>query len=174
MFQEPVEDLDESVPSEFLISVVMERKPCQSPWLDASWTAVGVTAQLWSEAAASHQVTLIHEQGETQQFLNSGYQLQLHVDECESYYHNLCSDSPRCFVIATEDDQGVPVPKVVSLSFDEAHAYLECDEMVYAVAIPPELYRWCELFVLNHYVPVLKKKRRLTDWSANEQSGREQ
>jgi hypothetical protein len=36
--------------------------------------------------------------------------------------------------------------------------------MVYAVPMPPELYRWCELFVLNHYVPEQKKKRRLKNW----------
>jgi hypothetical protein len=56
------------------------------------------------------------------------------------------------------------VPFLVSLSFDEANAYQEGDGVVYAVAMPPELYRWCEHFVLDHYVPEKKKKRRLTDW----------
>lgn len=171
MFQKSAANLDETVPSDFLISVVMQRSPSASPWLDATWEAVGVTAQLWKDDARERQITLIHEQGETQQYLNSGYRLNLYVDECESYYHNLCSPSPSCFVIATEDEEGVPVPMKVSLSFDEAHAYLEGEEQVYAVSMPPELYRWCELFVLNHYVPEMKKKRRLTDWKKGDQAG---
>ena len=54
--------------------------------------------------------------------------------------------------------------KFVSLSFDEAHAYLEGDDTVYAVDIPPELYRWTESFVLTHYCPQQMKKRKRRDW----------
>ena len=52
----------------------------------------------------------------------------------------------------------------VSLSFDEAHAYLEGDEQVYAVEIPPELYQWAEAFILTHYVATKKIKRKLKNW----------
>ncbi|MCW8889609.1 MAG: DUF3305 domain-containing protein [Sedimenticola sp.] len=171
MFQEPHGDLDEAVPSQFLISVVMECTPSENPWLDVTWEAVGVTAKVLDGDSSNRQVTLVHERDGIKQYLNSGFHLQLFVDECESYYHNLCSPSPSCFVIATEDSEGIPIPKIVSLSFDEAHAYLEVEEQVYAVAMPPELYRWCELFVLNHYVPELKKKRRLTNWKQGESQG---
>ncbi|MCW8883261.1 MAG: DUF3305 domain-containing protein [Sedimenticola sp.] len=173
MFQEPVEDLDAKVPAEFLISVIMQSAPSNNPWLDTSWEAVGVTAQLWDGAIPKRQVSLIHEQEETKQYLNSGFQLQLYADECESYYQNLCSPSPSCFVIAHDKGDGSPIPFLVSLSFDAANAYQEGDEIVYAVAMPPELYRWCELFVLNHYVPEQKKKRRLKDWRKKAADGGE-
>jgi hypothetical protein len=57
-----------------------------------------------------------------------------------------------------------PVPFLVSLSFDEAHAYLEGEEQVYDVDVPAELYRWTEAFVLKHYVPEKRRKRQRKDW----------
>ena len=61
----------------------------------------------------------------------------LHVDECESYYYNLVSDSPRAYVVAhSADDERQPQPFLVSMSFDEAHAYLEGEDEIYAVDVP--------------------------------------
>ena len=54
------------------------------------------------------------------------------------------------------------------MSFDEAHAYLEGEDEIYAVDVPPELYRWTEAFVIAHYFPQKKTKRKLRDWSADE------
>jgi hypothetical protein len=54
----------------------------------------------------------------------------------------------------------------MSLSFDEVHAYLEGDEIIYAVEIPPELYQWSEAFILQHYVAVKKTKRKRKDWKS--------
>ena len=103
----------------------------------------------------------------------SGLQLNLYVDECESYYHNLMSPQPGCFIVASEPENPneMPVPYLVSLSFDEVHAYLEGDEPVYAVEIPPELYKWTEVFILEHYVAIKRRKRKLTDWK-QQSSGR--
>jgi hypothetical protein len=159
-----VDDPGVPVPTEFSLSVLMQRSPSDSPWQDERWEVVGVTATRGERSASPGTVTLVHEQGEIRQYRHSGFRLRLHVDECESYYHNLRAPVPRCFVIAGEDGEGRPVPFLVSLSFDEANAYQESDGVVYVVAMPPELYRWCELFVLDHYVPEKKKKRRLTDW----------
>ena len=49
------------------------------------------------------------------------------------------------------------------------HAYLEGDEQVYAVEIPPELYKWTEAFVLTHYIATKKTKRKLTNWKEQPQ-----
>lgn len=149
---------------DFSLAIIMSRSPSPSPWLDYQWQVVGVIASEWDGSQAPTAAQLVHQQGDTQQFLNAGFRLQLHVDECESYYHNLCSPTPSCFVMATPDSEGMPVPFLVSLSFDEANAYLEGEEQVFSVAMPPELYRWCEQFVVHHYVPEKKKKRRLKDW----------
>jgi len=77
-------------------------------------------------------------------------------DQCESYYHNLMIATARAYVVANAieaDGERRPQPFLDSLSFDEAHAYLEGDEDIDAVAIPPELYRWAESFVLARYAP---------------------
>lgn len=152
--------LDGSLPDSFLVSVIMERRPSASPWADFSWNAIGVVAT----HAGNRQPVKVFDDGAVAHFQHFGFMVELHKDECESYYHNLMMPHPRCFVIAELDDSGVPRPFKVSMSFDEANAYTEGDSQVYPVDIPPELYRWCEAYVLQHYVPVKKTKRKLVDW----------
>ena len=151
------------LPNTFAVSVIMEKRPSASPWAEHSWNAVGVTV---GEVPVTKEPVRILQQGEIEQFLHTGFVVQLHNDECERYYHNLMSPTPRCFVIATKTDNEPPRPYLVTLDFDEAHAYEEGDESVFSVDIPPELYRWCEAFLLEHYVQEKKFKRKLTDWSA--------
>jgi len=133
-------------------------------WADYQWEAIGVAvrANARDESEASPQ--LVYDDGEITQYLYRNYEIRLHVDEVESYYFNLLSETPGCYVITRQNDENVPVPFLVSLSFDEANAYLESDENVYVVGIPPELYRWVEAYVLIHYAPEKRKKRKRTDW----------
>jgi hypothetical protein len=53
---------------------------------------------------------------------------------------------------------------MVTLSYDEAAAYTEVEEEVFAVPMPPEVYRWVENYVLEHYVPEKRRKRKRVDW----------
>jgi hypothetical protein len=55
-------------------------------------------------------------------------------------------------------------PFQVTLSYDEAASYMEVDEPVFSLPMPPEVYRWLEGYVLEHYVPERKKKRKRDDW----------
>lgn len=143
----------------------MQRRPATiSRWLDYVWTAVGVTVGESQQSAKATTVT--HIEGDVQLHVYSGYQVKLNIDECESYYRNLMSLTPHCYVVVHQDDDNddQPVPFIVSLSFDEAHAYLEGDDTVFTVDMPPELYRWTEAFVLTHYCPQQLKKRKRQDW----------
>lgn len=155
-------DFEQDLPDSMSVSVIMEKKPSQHAWADFSYQAVGVICG----GSEAESVRKIHQNGEVEQFLCTGLSLRLHLDECESYYHNLMSPEPGCFIVANEiDDTGaMPVPYLVSLSFDEAHAYLEGDEQVYAVTIPPELYKWSEAYILTHYEAIKKTKRKLNNW----------
>jgi len=151
---------------QFPVSVILERRPATSQWIDHVWSAVGVTV---GQHAAGSEPQLIREDQGVAHFLIGGFTVSLHVDECESYYYNLVSESPRVFVVAhTGDDNDRPQPFLVSMSFDEAHAYLEGDDDIYSVDMPAELYRWTEAFVIANYFPEQKKKRKLVDWSATE------
>ena len=142
----------------------MQRTPIAgNPWVDCRWEAVGVTVGRREEQGEAGAL-LIHNTPESRQVLYPGFELSLHVDECESYYHNLIAPRPCCYVVVRADEEEVPVPALVSVSFDEAHAYLEADEDVFPVDLAPELYRWTEAFVLKHYVPKKRTKRKRNDW----------
>ena len=98
------------------------------------------------------------------QFLWTGLAVELFADEAESYYHNLMVGNPGCYVVTRPRKDGVPEPVLVTLSFDAGQAYQEAGETVYAVPLPPELYRATEAFVIANYVPEKKKKRKLENW----------
>ncbi|MBT2971272.1 MAG: DUF3305 domain-containing protein [Candidatus Thiodiazotropha sp. (ex Ctena orbiculata)] len=156
-------------PSKFNVSVIMQQSPSDSPWLENSWEAVGLIAAGETLRESDAKSSQIHRKGVIARFLYSGFTLKLHRDECESYYYNLLSPQPHCYVVANLDDQGKPEPFLVSLSYDEAHAYLEGDETVYTVPMPAELYRWTEAFVLEHYTPKKRSKRKRADWKSSQQ-----
>ena len=163
-----LDDFAQQLPDRMPVSVVMEKRPCDNVWVDYSFAAVGVIS---GDASQDRQARKIHQQDGIEQYLYPGLSVQLYEDECESYYHNLMSPQPGCYVVAdaTDDDNEIPKPYLVSLSFDEVHAYLEGDENVYAVEIPPELYKWTEAFVLTHYVAIKKTKRKLKNWKGESQ-----
>ncbi len=163
---DPHSNVDQvQLPQHFSLSVMMERRASTNPWVDHIWEAVGVSVGARSKDEG-RKVVVVSEEKEVARFLYEGFFIRLYKDECESYYHNLMSPQPRCFVVADPDEEGQPIPFLVSLSFDEANAYLEGEEVVYALDIPPELYRWCEVFVLANYVPEKKMKRKLTRWAS--------
>jgi len=158
----------EALATQFPVSVVLERRPAASRWAEYVWNAAGITV---GRQVANGRLRLVREDRDVAYFVFGGLEVALHIDECESYYFNLVSDSPRAYIVAhsTADDAS-PQPFLISMSFDEAHAYLEGDDEIFAVDVPGELYRWTEAYVIANYFPEKKKKRKLRDWSA-EQSG---
>ena len=79
---------------------------------------------------------------------------------------------PSVFVVCAEDEDGEPPrPVHATVSYGEASAYMETDEPVFSVPMPPEIYRWVEGFVLEHYVPEPPRKRRREDWKRGERRG---
>lgn len=149
-----------STTTTFPVAVIMEKRPSGNRWIDAYWTAIGVIPG----AQQNTEPTLIQQYDETEQYLIPGLRLRLFKDQCESYFHNMKSPNPGCYVIAYKKENEMPKPFLVSMSFDEAQARLEGDEEVYAVPVPPELYRWTEEYVLDNYFPQKKLKRKRTDW----------
>ena len=98
------------------------------------------------------------------QYLWSELPIRLYVDQAESYYCNLMGEKPGAFVISRPSQDGRLEPFLVTLSYDEAAGYMEVDDRVDAVSMPPEVYRWVEAFVLEHYVPERKQKRKRENW----------
>ena len=165
-----LEDFEQELPDHLNLAVVMEKQPSSHPWADFRFDALGVVVR---ETEEEKSVTRIYQDGGIEHYLITGLGLQLYPDECESYYHNLMSPEPGCFIVADQPDSTdeMPTPYLVSLSFDEVHAYLEGDEQVYSVEIPVELYQWVEAYVLTHYVAIKKTKRKLKNWHSTEKPG---
>lgn len=167
---EPVSlaDLDQPLPESLPVSVIMEKKPTDNPWVDYVYTVAGVVT---GQHGQSQGVQRIYHQGKEEKYLINGLKIQLFKDQCESYYHNLMSPHPSCYVVADsmDDPNTMPAPFLVSLSFDEVHAYLEGDGQVFSVEIAPELYKWSEAYTLTHYVATKKTKRKRKDWKQQDQ-----
>ena len=163
-----LDDFDHKLPECLQLAVVMEKRPSDHPWADFSYRAIGVIVRESEDLS----ISLLYQDGDIEQYLVPGLSLRLHKDECESYYHNLMSPEPGCFIVASQPDDpsDMPIPYLVSLSFDEVHSYLEGDEQIYSVEIPAQLYQWAEAFVLTHYVAIKKTKRKLKNWSETESS----
>lgn len=159
-------DFDTELPEQMNLAVVMLKTPSQHPWIEYSYQAVGVVP----DDSDTAEPRLIHRGEDGEQYLIGGMTLKLYEDECESYYHNLMSPNPGCFIVAGEQSNpdDMPEPYLISLSFDEVHAYLEGDEQVFAVDIPADLYRWAEAYVLTHYAAEKKTRRKRKNWTESE------
>jgi hypothetical protein len=166
-----LEDFDRDLPGHMSLAVLMEKQPSSHPWADFRYQAIGVVVR---DAKEEKSVSLVYQNDGVEHYMITGLELRLHLDECESYYHNLMSPEPGCFIVADQPDDSdeMPVPYLVSLSFDEVHAYLEGDEQIYSVPLPSELYQWAEAYVLTHYVAIKKTKRKLKNWRETERSAR--
>lgn len=166
MSEVPISDLPSAdQPDSFAVRVLMQPGQVRrQAWMPRTWQVAGVVVDGVNAAAGGVRLSAEGEDGSR---VYSGLVVRLYPDDAESYYHNLTVAKPRCFVVTREDDAGQPSPFLVTLSFDEANAYLEGDDEVHAVDLAPELYRWVEAYVLRHYVPEQRKKRKRTDWKAS-------
>jgi hypothetical protein len=153
---EPLDpDRPDGIPDQFAVSVIVS-VPADG---GGSPAVVGVVA-----GDRGGGESLIRSDSGGRQLLYPGFRLRLHKDETESYYMNLTGDHPSIFVVCSEDEDERLQPSLVTLSYDEVSSYMEVEDAVFSVPMPPELYRWIEAFVLQNYVPERRKKRKLDRW----------
>lgn len=156
----------------FPVAVIMERRlHSRNRWAAQVWRAVAVIAGA-SLTAAPGQIsaTPLHADSEGAQFLWHGFSLDLYKDATESYWHNLMSPAPVLCVICQSGEDGHPVPVAVTADYDQAGAGMEADDAVFAVPMPPEIYRWLEAFVVEHFRPAPRKARKRRQWQQEERS----
>ncbi len=174
----------QDLPDHLMLSAVLQCVPLPDhPWLDERWL---LSELLLSGQQQDSVIRLDHD--DSTSFIFSGLQLDLFQDECDSYYLNLMSEKPRCYVIVHEvreqgsDDADRQVveagcslaPLLVTASFDVAHAYEEGDDQVFDAPMPAEVYRWVEAFVLEFYAPQQRRKRKRDDWKNEAKKPRSQ
>ena len=148
----------------FPVSVILEyHRPSKHSREAAAGTVVGIVA-MGSEGEGAIHARLIRSGESGDQYLWTGFSVNLHVDDAESYYCNLMGEKPSAFVISRPNAEGRLEPFLITLSYDEATSHIEVDDRVDSVAMPAEVYRRLEAYVLEHYVPERKKKRKRDDW----------
>lgn len=134
--------------------------------------AVGNRLQAAQSADVEGSAVGATEHGEL--FAWSGLSVTLYKDACERFWHALIGDKPLVYVVCREggEDEKMQVrPCIVTIDYDEATANAETDELVLSAPIPPELYRYMEDFVLQHYQPRPFKKRKRRKWSEGDDGG---
>jgi hypothetical protein len=169
---------EESVgPASFAAAVILERREVTgNRWINESWEVAGVAVGEQATQGERGPQRVVGQEGDPKQYFRwPGFEVRLYADQAESYWHNLKSEQPLCFVVVrpSEDGSGMPHPFIVTLSYDEAHAYMEAEETVYSVPLPPELYRWTEAFIVKHGIKDTRgKKRKRENWKDKDKEAR--
>lgn len=150
----------------FSLAVMLQRRPSSHAWRPDSWRITGVVVNSQWQHPEKRRVRSAPDG--TEDYLWGGFRLRLHKDEAESYYFNLLAEQPSLYVVSRMGPRYAPEPFLVTASFDEAHAYMEAEEDAQPVPMPPELHGWIEAFVLEHYVPERRRKRKRQNWKDGE------
>ena len=159
--------------TKFPVSVVMERREkTRGPWSFTEWKATAVLIENQPENGRPEK-RLMHEDAECQTYIWKHFTIELLKDGAESYWNNLMASKPALFVVCRADEDTEEVePFMVTANYDEIIGYLEVDDEVFSVPIPPEIYQWLERYVVNNYIPPLRRKRKRVNWndSSDEQA----
>jgi len=137
------------------VAVVMERRQLANRWRSDVWEPIGVVPDAEPRGATPR---LLFRDEQREQWLHPGFKLELFHDEAEGYYLNLHSPQPYVFVNWLEED-GAGVPKIVTVSYNEAARQMDGGAQVDGVVMQPEWLGWLAEYVERHYRPEPKKKR---------------
>ena len=122
-------------------------------WQSERWAPIEVVPD-----AGEVGPRLLTEDSERAQWLHPGFAIELHRDEAEGYYLNLTTSTPYVFVMWRMED-GLALPKVVTVSYQEAGRMMDGGEQVDGVPMPRDLVAWVDEFVREHYRPEPKKQK---------------
>ena len=154
------------------VSVVLQRTIDTSKrWVLPNWTAFAVITG--EHIRQDEQKMLIHEDGMISRYFWGGLIVHLYKDGSEGYWYNLLSDTPFLFVVC-EGEQGEKEvePAFVTANQDEATGYMESDRLVLSLPMPVEIRDILERYVITHYIPQEKKKRKRRDWAEDSDFGK--
>jgi hypothetical protein len=139
------------------IAVIMERVRLTNRWATERWEAKGVVRDVMP--AGSGERVIVDDES-AMQILFPGFTLKLHPDEAEGYIYNITSPQPKVFIMWRLGDDGIARPESLSVSYHEGARWMDSEETVGGVALPPELLPWIAEFAAEHYKPEPRKKVR--------------
>ena len=146
------------------VAVILDRKIDPSKkWAFPSWHVFSIDTG--EHVQVSEMRVTEHEQGMVKRIYWGGLKLNLFKDGSEGYWYNLLSQTPYLFVICNGEVGDMDVkPRYVTANQDEANGHLESDDLVLSIAMPASIRQLLEKYVIAHYRPVKKKKRKRKDW----------
>ncbi|GIX25568.1 MAG: hypothetical protein KatS3mg122_2799 [Caldimonas sp.] len=141
------------------VAVVMERERAPNVWEDWRFRVVEVVPQ---QPGFGQAARLLVDDGRWARWLHPGFVVELFRDEAEGYHLNLSSGQPMWFVMwrLHADDASQACPAAVSLSYNEAGRWLDAQERVDGMPLPPEVAAWLQAYTDEHYRPEPKKRQR--------------
>ena len=141
--------------SKHALAVIMQRRSVVNRWQSEVWEPAGVLAHYAGMAAPR----LIVERPGFAQWLYPGFDIVLHRDEAEGYFHNVSTEKPSVFVL-WRMEAGRAVPRYVTVSYDEASRWMDAGAQVDSVAMPAAICTWLRDYVARNYRPGPKKRVR--------------
>ncbi len=141
------------------VAVVIEREAQPNRWEDWRFRIAEV---LPHDPAFGTAPRVLRDDGKQQRVLHPGFAVELFPDEGEGYHLNLTSGAPAWFVMWRVDDADPSRawPEIVSVSYNEAGRWLDAQERVDNVPLPPDVRDWLQAFTDAHYRPEPKQRRR--------------
>jgi hypothetical protein len=136
------------------VAVILERRLTSNRWVPIKWEAIGILPDAGEVAGSA-----VFADAEATHYIYGGFSLSLHRDEAENYFLNIGGTDPKVFVMWRLEDE-VAKPYQVSVSFGEAARWMDSGENVDGVAMPPDIARWVSDYVVENYVPEVKKPRK--------------
>jgi hypothetical protein len=140
----------------YSLAVIMERTRLANRWATEQWEAKGVVRDV--DPPGSGERVIVNDERITQ-ILFPGFRLKLHPDEAEGYFYNITSPEPKVFIMWRMRDE-VARPELLTVSYHEGARWMDAEETVAGVALPPDLLPWIAEFAALHYRPEPKKKVR--------------
>jgi hypothetical protein len=137
------------------IAVIMERVRLANRWATERWEAKGVVRDV--TPPGSGERVIVNDERITQ-ILFPGFLLKLYPDEAEGYLYNVSSPEPKIFVMWRVRDE-IARPESLTVSYHEGARWMDTEETVGGVALPPDLLPWIAEFAALNYKPEPKKVR---------------
>lgn len=152
------------------VGVVVERRATGNMWQEWSWSAAAVIPH-----AGGNDRWRVLREGGGRTVYHAGHQtLELHFRETEAYLQNLDRENPAVYVVLRPADGAPPdravEPFLVTVSPDEAQAYVEGDCILSPVPMPGFVVDWVARFVATHHqaVPFERRPRKASGSGAHE------
>jgi hypothetical protein len=152
------------------MGVIVAREDIDSQWQDHVWRPIGVLPgapeiEEWTELRRGEGWVHFHA---------ATVRLELFRKETDSYKFNLEGSEPSLYIVLSDedddddDDRPLSVHMVTACPYEAADYLDSGEQIVEAVAMPPEIYALVSDFIDEHHVEEKFKKRKRNEVSQEE------